>query len=116
MPTVMPLRRRPTASSALIVLSLTAATLRRPGRHERVAVPVGDTAEVGLEGETLLEAVAAADVHRVDAVDRRLREADQQTVLGRDLARQLHCGLRQLLTWHHAPHRAVPVQLLGGDG
>ena len=116
MPMVMPLLSRATTSSGVMVLSVTARPPRSARVLERVADPVGDAAEVGLEGEALLEAVAAAYVDRVDAVDGGLGEPDQRAVLAGDLARQLQCGVRQFIARHHLPHRAVGVQLLGRRG
>ena len=52
---------------------------------EGVADPVGDPAEVRLEGEALLEAVAAAYVDGVDAVDGGLGQPEQPAVLRGDL-------------------------------
>ena len=73
----------------VIVLSVTAAPASAARvRSPKVSrTPVGDPAEVRLEGEALLEAVAAAHVDRVDAVDGGLGQPEQLAVLGGDLAR-----------------------------
>src|SRR5436190_18954325 len=75
MPMVMPSRNWATTSSSVSVLSGTKASLRELGValvDERVARLVGHARQVELEGEALLEAVAALHVDGVDAVERFL--------------------------------------------
>src|SRR5437660_1382972 len=78
-PIVIPSWSEATASSSVHRLSAT-LLLREVGclarLHERIAGLVGDARQVELEGETLLVAVAALDVHRVDPVERLLGRPD----------------------------------------
>ena len=78
-----------------------------PGVAEGVADAVGDPAEVRLEGEALLEAVAAPYVDGVDAVEGGLGQTDETAVLLRDLPRQLQCRLVQCGARDDLPDRAV---------
>src|SRR4051794_15040164 len=64
-PIVMPSRSSATTSASVVVLSATSHILLRL-LHERVASAVALARQVELEGEALLEAVAALDVDGVD--------------------------------------------------
>src|SRR5688572_20256895 len=77
MPRVMPLRSSPTTSSRVMTLLSTCLTTI----HKRLAGAVGHSAEVELEGEALLETVAALDVHRLDPVERLLGPPDDERIL-----------------------------------
>ena len=77
---------------------------------------VGPAGEVDLEGESLLEAVAALDVDRVDPVQRLLGQPDDVRVLRGDLAGDLVGRSAQLLARHDLQHRAEVVQLLRRRG
>src|SRR5688572_21140312 len=73
-PMVIPASRPATASSAVHRLSAIV--------YELVPGPVALTEQVQLEGEALLEAVAALHVDRIDAVQRLLRSTDHGRRLG----------------------------------
>src|SRR5205807_9392276 len=112
MPTVIPSASSATTSSSVVRLSatLSAAALV----DERLPGLVGDVRQVELEGEALLEAVAALHVDGVDAVQRLLGPTDDRGVLRCDLGRHLTGGGAQLARWHDVEHRAEVVQLLCG--
>ena len=76
---------------------------------------VGDSGEIQLEGEALLEPVRALDVDRVDAVERFLRGADHHGALHRDVVRDPHRGVAKLSVRHNLQHRPEVMQLLRGD-
>ena len=79
---------------------------------EGVAGLVGHAGQVELEGEALLEAVAALDVDGVDAVERLLGRPDDRRALGRDLRGDLAGGGRAARpAGTTCEHRAVVVQL-----
>src|SRR3954447_24550725 len=84
MPIVMPERSSPTISSIVIRLSgISHSAVLLPLvalLDERIAGPVRSAGEVELEGEALLEPVGAADVDRVDAVQRLLGRAHHDRV------------------------------------
>src|SRR4051812_45225981 len=99
MPMVMPSRSSPTISSMVVRLSGTrVAALPLLGPlDKRVPGPVRGSREVELEREPLLEPVGAADVDRIDAVERLLGGADDDRVHLGDLTRHRPRGLPQLV-------------------
>src|SRR5205823_14027308 len=82
MPTVIPSVSSATTSSSVVRLSatLSAAALV----DERLPGLVGDVRQVELEGEALLEAVAALHVHGVDAVQRLLGPRSEERRVGKE--------------------------------
>src|SRR3954447_23661140 len=116
MPMVMPSRSSVTTSSIVARLSATAVVFRPvlAPVDEGVARLVARTAEVELEGETLLEPVGATDVDRVDAVERLLGRTHHDRVDTRDLCRDLPSRSAQLLAGNDLQDAAVRCQLLCG--
>src|SRR5206468_12000207 len=97
---------RPHGENALVLALL----------DESLAGAVALAEEVELEGEALLEAVAALDVDGVDPVERLLGPADHGGALGRDLGRHLAgCGA-ELVALDDTEHRSVVVELGSGRG
>src|SRR3954471_12125951 len=105
-PMVIPSDSSATTSAGVIRLS----RIPRPV-HEGGPGFVGGADQVQLERETLLVAVTAVDVLRVDAVDRLLRPADHAGVLGRDLLRQGQGGGVEFVAWNDRIHGTMVVQL-----
>src|ERR1700704_3121475 len=125
-PIVIPLRSSPTTSSSDFVLSrllamfvsaflLGCVLARLAGGDELVAVFVGHAEEVEFEGVALLEAVAALDVHRVDAVDGFLGAPDDAGVLGGDLRGDLASALVELLARDHVVDAAELLECVCVD-
>nr|BFE78655.1 hypothetical protein GCM10020093_012560 [Planobispora longispora] len=115
-PIVVPLSSEPTISSTVVTFDAACATGITPLGDEGVAVPVARAHQVELEGEALLETVAAVDVDRVDAVQRLLGAPDDVGVLGGDLGRDRQGGLAEPVGGRDLQDRAEGVQLGGGDG
>src|SRR5438309_1858728 len=102
MPMVIPSRSSETTSASVVRLSNVIQPAR--GRltlvHERLPVAVALTPQVELEGEALLEAVAALDVDGIDAVERLLGRPNDGGALLRDLTGDLE---RRLPRWPASP-------------
>src|SRR5438094_5951689 len=91
MPTVIPSRSSSTTSASVVRLSAIGLA------DEGIARPVALARQVQLEGEALLEPVAALDVNRVDAVERLLGRPDDATALRGDGLGHLHGHLAELV-------------------
>src|SRR3954451_20513159 len=107
MPIVIP--SRSSAATSPSVVRLSAIRLL----HEGVASLVALARKVELEGEALLEAVAALHVDGVDAVQRFLGGAYHPRALRCDRPRHLEGGVAQLVALDNLEHRAVVQELLG---
>ena len=94
-------------------LSLILLALR--GTGERVAVFVGHSGEVELEGKALLHAVTGVDPLDVDQVQRLLGRADHPGVFDGDVTGYPQRGLVEFLAGHHLVHRAEVMQGRGVD-
>src|SRR5207249_8861414 len=104
MPTVIPSRSSAITASAVVTLSM---LLLGEGRAGLVA----DAREGELVGEALLVAIAAADVDRIDAVERLLGGADRDRRLRRDLRRDLAGRRAQAIARHDLEHAAEAQEL-----
>src|SRR5207249_2541809 len=102
-----------TTSSAAMRLSVMRSFVERGVAlvDECLTGLVGHTTEVQLEGEALLEPVAALHVDGVDAVERLLGPADDGRALGRDVSRYLARCSAQVVMCDHAQHGTELVQL-----
>src|SRR5437764_10862647 len=93
MPIVIPSRSSATTSASVVLLSATSVRLLDEG----VPSPVALAGQVELEGEALLEAVAALHVDGVDAVERLLGRPDHRRALLGDGPSHLEGGVSQLV-------------------
>ena len=120
MPMVMPSRSSATTSSSVhaLVGHRHRSTCRRRSRFSTKASRASSATpdEVELEGEALLEAVAALHVDRVDAVERLLGGADDGRALGGDVAGHLAGGGAQLVARARPRSTEPKCVQLGGRG